>query len=73
DALDHWAKDADVKVVWESKDTFPLPETIKTKGSFEEAVTQVLKQYAGQEVHPTAQLNTDPKTGERALIITTGK
>ena len=69
DALEHWGQDAGVKIVWQADQGYPLPDTIKAKGSFEEAVMEVLAQYKGDAVRPVAQLNQDPKTGEKALII----
>lgn len=71
DIVREWGKDADVNVVWNTKDTFPLPETIKSKGSFEDAIGELLKQYKGQSLQPSVQLNLDPDTGEKALIIQT--
>lgn len=73
DALEHWAKDAGVKVVWQADQSFPIPDTVKEKGTFEEAVMAVLDQYKGDAVRPTAQLNRDPDTGEKALIIRTNR
>lgn len=71
DVLEHWGENADVKVVWMSDQTFPLPDTYSKKGYFEEAVSGVLAQYKGAGVQPVVQLNQDPKTGEKALIIKT--
>ncbi|NBX67126.1 MAG: hypothetical protein EBQ96_09040 [Proteobacteria bacterium] len=71
DTLEHWSEDAGVKVIWQADQGFPLHATIKEKGSFEEAVMAVLAQFKGDAVRPTAQLNRDPDTGEKALIITT--
>jgi hypothetical protein len=69
DTLEHWGVDAGVKVIWQADQGYPLHSTIKAKGSFEEAVMEVLAQYKGDAVRPTAQLNHDPKTGEKALIV----
>jgi len=69
DVLEHWGADANVQVVWLTDQNFPLPETIKQKGKFEEAVMAALGQYQGQGVRPIAQLNKDPDTGKKVLII----
>lgn len=71
DALEHWGRDAGVKVVWLADQSFPLPESIRSEGKFEEAVTKALAQYAEAGAQPSAQLNKDPDTGETALIIRT--
>ncbi|HEY8964301.1 MAG TPA: TcpQ domain-containing protein, partial [Alphaproteobacteria bacterium] len=73
DVLEHWGQDAHVDVVWMSDQNFPLPETIKKKGKFEDAVMDALAQYEDQQVRPTAQLNKDPETGSKALIIKTNR
>jgi len=73
DVLEQWGKDAHVQVVWQSNLNFPLPETIKKKGKFEDAVMDALAQYEDQGVRPTAQLNRDPDTGAKALIIKTSR
>lgn len=69
DVLEHWGQDAGVEIVWLAGENYPLPESVSKKGEFEEAVMSVLTQYEGQGVRPTAQLNKDPDTGARALII----
>lgn len=71
DVLEHWGKDAGVDIVWMADENYPLPETVKRKGAFEDAVMDVLARYEGQGARPIAQLNRDPKTGEKALIIKT--
>ncbi|MCB1539136.1 MAG: TcpQ domain-containing protein [Rhodospirillales bacterium] len=73
DALEHWGRDAGVKIVYLSEEPFPLPQAVKEKGTFEDAVAKTLARYKGQGVYPAAQLNRDPATGETALIIRTGK
>lgn len=69
DALEHWGADAGVRVVWLTDQNYPLPETVKAKGTFEEVVMKALDQYEDQGVRPVAQLNEDPQTKERVLII----
>lgn len=71
DVLEQWGSDAQVEIVWMTDQNFPLPETIKKSGKFEDAVSDALEQYQGQGVRPTAQLNQDPETGAKALIIKT--
>jgi len=69
DALEQWGDDAGVRVIWLTDQNYPLPKTVKEKGKFEEVVMKALAQYEDQGVRPVAQLNSDPKTGERVLII----
>ena len=46
DVLEQWGSDAGVHLVWQTEQNFPLPEAIKKKGKFEEAVMDALAQYA---------------------------
>lgn len=69
--LEQWGKESGVMIVWNTDQTFPLQANVKHQGKFEEAVQIVLTQFVGQGVRPAAQLNQDPDTGERALIINT--
>jgi hypothetical protein len=69
DIFEHWGEKAGVRVVWMTEENYPLPETFKQKGKFEDAVARVLAQYKDQGSRPAGQLNQDPDTGEKALII----
>lgn len=69
DVLEQWGDEAGVRVIWLTDQNYPMPETFKEKGKFEDVVLKALAQYEGQGVRPVAQLNKDPKTGEKALII----
>lgn len=69
DILDQWSKNTGIRVVWDSEDTFPLPESVQEEGKFEDAVAKVLAQYRDRSIRPSAQLNEDPETGEKALIV----
>lgn len=67
--FDQWGKESGVQVIWNTDQSFPLAANIKHQGKFEEAVQAALVQFTGQGVRPAAQLNQDPDTGARALII----
>lgn len=67
--FEKWGTDAGVEVIWLTEQTFPLSVNIQHKGAFEDALGAALAQFAGQGVRPAAQLNEDPETGKRVLII----
>lgn len=69
DVLEQWASQAGVTLVWSTQDNFRLAQTVKKKGKFEDAVIDVLGQFEGQGLRPVAQLNNDPATGAKALIV----
>ena len=71
--IDAWAKKAGVKVVWQSYMSVPVKSPVQVSGSFEEAVGGLLDQYATDSTRPVGQLNTDPQTGERTLLMNLDK
>lgn len=73
DTLEHWGAESGVKLVWMTDQPFPLPQTVRTFGSFEDALRAALALYGTHAVRPQAQLNTDPQTGERVLVVKTDK
>lgn len=71
DVLTQWSVRGGVQVRWSPDQTFALSKTINMQGSYTDAVIAVLQQFDGQNLRPVAQLNTDPDTGERILLIRT--
>jgi len=69
DILEKWCIDAGVELLWMPAQMFELKESVKMSGGFTDAVAGVLSQFAGDSLKPTAQLNNDPETGRRALIV----
>jgi hypothetical protein len=69
DAFDHWGRDSGVKIIWLSDASFALPQSVKVTGRFEDAVQTAIGLYKTHGVRPLVQLNTDPQTGEKALIV----
>ncbi len=69
DVLKDWGKRANVDIMWMMDQSFELKKSVKYKGSFEEAVAQVLGQYEDDKIHPKAQLNRDPDENRTTLIV----
>lgn len=69
EVLKDWGKRANVDIMWMMDQSFELKKSVKLKGSFEEAVAQVLGQFDGEKVHPKAQLNRDPDENRSTLIV----
>lgn len=67
--LDDWGRKAGVNVVWESYASIPLKSPVQQSGAFEEAVQALLDQYQNDPQRPVGQLNTDPETGKRTLMM----
>ncbi len=70
--LDQWAAKAGVAIVWQTPVMFPVKSAVNMSGSFEEAVQALLDQYMDDSKRPLAQLNTDPETGVRTLMMEIG-
>lgn len=69
DILERWCIDEGVELMWMPGQRFDLKESVRLNGGFTDAVTEVLNQFSADAVRPTAQLNNDPDTGRRALIV----
>lgn len=67
--LEEWTDKAGVDLVWDMDQMIELKESVKMQGSFTDAVAGVLQQYAGDPLRPVAQLNNDPMTRQKTLII----
>ncbi|PZQ48094.1 MAG: hypothetical protein DI551_02140 [Micavibrio aeruginosavorus] len=70
--LDDWAAKAGVSIVWQSYENFPVKKAVSVNGSFEEAVQSLLDQYGSDSRRPLGQLNIDPSTGARTLLMDAG-
>lgn len=69
--LHAWAESEGATLVWQSSDNFALPQTYSDKGSFEDAVGEILSQYESKNVRPVGQLYKNPISGEKVLVIRT--
>ncbi len=67
--LEQWGGRAGVAVQWQSYMSVPVKKAVNMRGGFEEAVQALLDQYSSDSRRPVGQLNVDPKTGERTLLI----
>lgn len=71
--LKRWSMKEGVEFIWDAPESFLIRESVKTTTGYEQAVSLLLGQFSGQSVYPLAQLNTDPDTGKKYLIIKTGR
>lgn len=67
--LNQWANSAGVNIVWQSYASIPVKAPVNMNGSFESAVQSLLDQYQSANERPVGQLNTDPATGKRTLLM----
>lgn len=69
--LMRWSAKNNVDFVWDAKETFLIPQSVKATVDYDTAVSLLLSQFEGQPVRPVGQLNIDPDTGRKSLIIKT--
>jgi hypothetical protein len=67
--LNEWGRNAGVTIVWQSYASMPVKSPLALNGSFESAVQSLLDQFQENSERPVGQLNTDPVTGQRTLLI----
>jgi len=69
DILDTWADKSQTKIIWKTHIDSPVKAPIRFEGDFETALKILLDQFSLDQRQPVAQLNIDPITGERILMI----
>lgn len=67
--LQKWSEDEGVSVIWQSHHNFVLKAPVNTAKSYEAALQAMLSQFSNDNIRPAAQLNNDPQTGKRILIV----
>lgn len=67
--LQKWADQDGVELVWNAPQIFSLSQTIRLEGGFTDAVIAALSQFDSGAIRPLAQLNKDPETGQKILIL----
>lgn len=68
--LNGWAQKEGVQIVWKTSASMPTVKSpVQQTGSFESALSAILDQYANDSRRPVAQLNIDPRTKKRTLLL----
>lgn len=70
--LDQWSSQAGVAIVWQSYMDFAVKQPLNVSGSYEQAVQSLLDQFNNDSRRPVGQLNTDPATGAKTLLMDIG-
>lgn len=71
--IDEWSHKAGVTVVWQDYMSVPVKSTVSMSGSYESALQSLLDQFSGDSTRPVAQLNIDPESGQRTLLMNIDK
>ncbi|MEM6811755.1 MAG: TcpQ domain-containing protein [Pseudomonadota bacterium] len=64
-----WSNRAGVELYWNANQSFATKQPIANNGSYEAAVEEMLKQFANDDIRPVGQLNMDPSSGRRILVV----
>ncbi len=64
-----WSRQAGVELAWEANQGFAVKSTVSANGSYEAALQSLLNQFTNDSVRPAAQLNNDPVSGRRMLLV----
>ena len=67
--LGQWSSKAGVAVVWQSYMNVAVKQPLKVSGTYEQAVQSLLDQFNNDSRRPVGQLNIDPETGARTLLM----
>lgn len=67
--IDQWGGRAGVAIVWQDYMSVAVKSPVNVKGGFEDAIQALLDQYGTEQNRPVGQLNIDPKTGQKTLLM----
>lgn len=67
--LSDWSEREGVELVWQASHNFIVNIPVRSEGTYNQALEEILSQYLSSGVRPAAQLNNDPVTGRRVLFI----
>lgn len=71
ETLDVWSQKAHAKLVWAAAEDFPVKEALKLSGSYETAVSSLLRQYQQDSARPVGKMYRDPSDNRPVLLIET--
>lgn len=67
--LSIWSKQVGVELLWEANQGFAVKRSVNTNGSYESALQLLLDQFSNDSPRPAVQLNNDPVSGRRVLLV----
>ena len=67
--LEVWSQKEGIELFWQANQAFAVKNNVSNNGGYTQAVEELLSQYVNDSIRPIAQLNTDPNTGRRILIV----
>jgi hypothetical protein len=71
--LQRWSVQDNIRLIWDTDETFNIKQTAKFTGTYAEAIQSVLNQFKDDDKKPMAQLNLDPETKSWSLIVKSPK
>ena len=69
--LTQWSAQKGFQLQWEADRDYALKGTVMSEGTLEQSLGALLTSYENDMVRPVGQLNTDPATNRKLLIIQT--
>ena len=69
DTLSAWCGQSGVNLIWQTNKDYKLPQTMDTKGTFTDAVRDLLMVYNNSKPRPVGQLHPNLPKGPPVLVI----
>jgi hypothetical protein len=69
--LENWSHRANVEFDWMAEYDYPLQASVHLKGSFEDAVRDLLIGFETAHPQPVAELHANTQAGQMVLVVTT--
>jgi len=67
--LEVWSRKEGVELFWNANQAFAVKNAVSNNSGYTQALEELMGQYVDDPIRPIANLNTDPDTGRRILII----
>ena len=67
--LAKWSRDHGTRFIWNSAEQYSVPKDMQFGPDYQNAVATLLNQFKTDAIRPVAQLNIDPETEQKTLII----
>ena len=69
--LSDWSQDAGVELYWDSQFDYPLDSSVRIKGTYEQAVKNLLTGLRDAQPRPIARLHPNLPAGPAVLVVQT--
>lgn len=71
EVLQEWSARSGAELVWSAEYDFPLKASVEVRGSYEDAVRQLIGAFESAQPQPIGRLHDNPAAGQKLLVVET--